>query len=328
MESYIFEGTMTALSSISHSGGQSFGINAKLRREKFVQSDGQVEEIPVLSGNGLRGMLRDRGMLHMCRALGYGINEQAGTLTGLNLPAFYFLFSGGTLTKDSGRGLGIELARRLRTLIPLVGIFGGAVGNQILPGRLKVGKAIPICLETAHLLPARFLNGDHARTTIWDYLQEEMYTRKDDEKNEQLRQLMAPQTLQLLDGQRQAQAVRQAAAEVDPDVGEHQQMRYYVETFAAGTCFYWYIVLDDPTNVEFEAFVTTLVEFSKLPYVGGRSATGLGKVSVNFDKWFKIEPHIEPAAGRAEIGFAIGTRYAEHLKAHAGEIRALLDSLR
>lgn len=59
MKTIEFAGVMTALSSISHGGGQSFGINAKLRREKFVQPDGSVEEVPVLSGNGLRGLLRE-----------------------------------------------------------------------------------------------------------------------------------------------------------------------------------------------------------------------------------------------------------------------------
>ena len=34
---------VTALSSIHHGGGQSIGINQKLRREKFMQPDGAVE---------------------------------------------------------------------------------------------------------------------------------------------------------------------------------------------------------------------------------------------------------------------------------------------
>ncbi|MES2222093.1 MAG: hypothetical protein V4587_14145, partial [Acidobacteriota bacterium] len=102
---------MTAVSSISHNGGQSFGISSKFRREKFVQPDRTVEEVPVLSGNGLRGMLRDRGMAHMCRALGYGEDGQ-----GLSLPAFHFLFSGGALTDIGGKTINIAEARRMRQL--------------------------------------------------------------------------------------------------------------------------------------------------------------------------------------------------------------------
>ena len=150
---------MTALTSISHIG-ESYGINAKLRREKVVQPDGSVEEVPIISGNSLRGILRDRGMLHMLRCLGYGVDEETGKVRGLSLAAFYFLFSGGALTKVSGRGLDVDQARCWRDLIPLVAIFGGAMGNQIMPGKVNVGKAIPICRETAHLIPERFLNGE------------------------------------------------------------------------------------------------------------------------------------------------------------------------
>src|SRR3972149_5917726 len=127
-KSYIFEGQVTALSSISHNGGQSLGITAKLRREKFVQPDGTVEEVPTISGNSLRGLLRDRGMLHMCRALGYGVNDQTGAVAGLSLAAFYFLFSGGALTSPGSRGVGIDEARKVRQLIPPLGGVGGARG--------------------------------------------------------------------------------------------------------------------------------------------------------------------------------------------------------
>jgi CRISPR type IV-associated protein Csf2 len=325
MQSYIFEGVMTALTSIAHSGGQSFGINTKLRREKFVQPDGTIEEVPVLSGNGLRGMLRDRGMLHMCRLLGYGVSDEDGTVQGLTLPAFHFLFSGGILTSEGGKGLDIELARKLRALIPLVGVFGGAVGNQILPGRLKVGKAIPICAETVHLLPTRYAIGV---SSIWDYLQEEMYTRKDDEKNEHLRQLMPLQTLQLMDARRAASKERSERGDADPDIGEHQQMRYYVETFAAGTRFFWELILDDPTEIEFEALITTLVEWSKLPYVGGKSAVGLGKVSVSFDRWLKIEPRLDLSDTGTAIDVPLGIKYLSHLREQGPTIRSYLEQIR
>ena len=185
MKTIEFSGIVTALSSVFHGGGQSFGINSKLRREKFVQPDGSVEEVPVISGNGVRGLLRDLGMAHMCHALGYGEVGKDGRPDGLSLPAFYFMFSGGSLTKVSGRGLDIDRARELRELIPLVGVFGGAMGNQIMPGKLKVDKMIPICKETAHLLPETTV--PESPESIWEYLQEEMYTRKDDEKDENKR---------------------------------------------------------------------------------------------------------------------------------------------
>lgn len=322
MQTYHFEGVVTALSSITHNGGESFGINQKLRREKLVQPDGSVEEVPIISGNGLRGLLRDIGMLHMCRQLGYGV-EQDGTVSGMPLPAFYFLFSGGSLTSTGGRGIDVDAARRIRSLIPLVGVFGGGMGNQIMPGKLMCGKLMPICQETAHLLPHHYQK--LAVTSIWDYLQEEMYTRKDDAKNDHYQPLLSGETRKLLDDERHRKAQATALAEPQRDTGQHQQMMYYVETLAAGTRFYWELALNDVTDVEFEAFAMTLVEFSKCPYIGGKSAVGLGKVAVKFDNWLRIDSRTE-VQGDA-LAMPLGSLYQQHLQAHRADIREFLGGM-
>lgn len=323
MHSYIFEGVMTALTSISHIG-DSYGVNAKLRREKIVTSDG-VEEIPVISGNSLRGILRDRGMLHMLHVLGYGVNEESGEVSGLSLPAFYFLFSGGALTKDAGRGIDVDEARRWRDAIPLVSLFGGAMGNQILPGQAKIGKAIPICAETAHLIPERFVNGAGERS-IWEMVQEEAYTRRDDEKNENLRRLIAPEVRGLLEAKARDQRAKSGTKDdVAGETGQKQQMRYYVETLAAGTELFWEVTLDDVTPVEFDAFAITLAEFSRFPFIGGKSGVGHGKVAIRFDNWIELNPRIGPA-GQA-VDLPLGQHYMQHLERNAGNIRGLLDGL-
>jgi CRISPR type IV-associated protein Csf2 len=322
LRTYEYQGTMTALSSISHNGGQSFGVNSKLRREKFVQPDGSVEEIPVLSGNGLRGMLRDRGMLHMCRALGYGVESEAGGVDGLSLGAFHFLFSGGSLS-GGGKSIDEDEARRLRALIPLASVFGGAVAGsgRILNGKAKIGKAIPVCRESLHLLPARF-HSDSARS-IWDYTQEEMYTRKDDEKSEKLRPVIAPAVRALLDHARAEKEAR-PPNQAQEDTGTHQQMRYFVETLAAGTPLYWRIVLEDVTDLEWEAFMMAMVEFSRLPYVGGKSAVGLGEVALKFDRWIEIDSRVVESK---EIAAPAGALYLKHLSDKAKDIREFLRAM-
>jgi CRISPR type IV-associated protein Csf2 len=323
MHTYVFEGTVTALSSVSHIG-ETFGINAKLRREKVIQPDGSVEMVPIISGNSIRGILRDRGMLHMLRALGYGVDEETGEVRGLSLAAFYFLFSGGALEKTGRRGLDIDEARRWRETIPLVALFGGAMGNQIMPGKLKVGKMVPICQETAVILPRRFVG--NGAVSIWDMCQEEAYTRRDDEKNENLRELIAPEVRDLIEA---AARDRREKAGTDKDVvektGATQQMRYFVETLAAGTQFFWEMTLDDVAPLEFEAFAVTLAEFGRAPYIGGKSGTGMGKVSIKFDKWIEIDPRLAPTG--KDIDAPLGNRYMNYLSERGGAIRELLNGL-
>jgi hypothetical protein len=330
VKTYLFQTRLTALSSISHIG-DTFGVNARLRREKIITDRGP-EEVPIISGNGLRGLLRDRGMYHMCRLLGYGLPEDVESVgaeeiskSGMSLDAFYFLFSGGALEKSGKRGIDVDEARKWREAIPLVSVFGGAMGNQIMPGKLKVGKAIPICVETSMILED-YLNEDEHLISIWDMVQEEAYTRKDDEKDENLRFFIDKSVRGLLE--MESRSKRQRAG-TDQDVvsatGQTQQMRYYVETLAAGSQFFWELSLDDATPVEFDALITTLAVWAKQPFIGGKSATGHGKVKLEFDNWQELNPAV--ARNGKEIDVPIGRRYLDHIEQNADLIRDLINGL-
>lgn len=309
MRTYILEGIVTALSSISHNGGERNGTITQLRREKFVQPTGKVAKVPVISGNAVRGILRDRGMFSMLQQLGYGVNRDTGEVTGLPLSAFYFLFSGGALTSTGESGIDIEKFRTMRETIPLIGLFGGAIGNIIMPGKMKIGKLLPICNETAHLLPERFVPEN--TQTIWEYCQTEMYTRRDDEKNDRVRMLI----------NRPAIGDGEPAKPATP-----QQMKYDVETLAAGTQFYWKIVLEDVSDVEFEAFLATVLEFSKAPNVGGKSGVGHGEISIKLDKWIEVDSRVNLQG--TELDVKLGTKYKEHLKKNGAGIKNFLNAMK
>jgi RAMP superfamily len=316
---YELSGVMTALSSILHSSpGQTFGTVTMFRREKICLPDDRVEEIPIVSGNSLRGRLRDLGMAYCCRVLGYGqarTNEagEVQRIEGLTMPAFYLLFSGGSLTSGEGaKALDLRYVQRLQSLIPLLGVFGGAVGNHGQHGKLIVDKAYPICAETAHLLPDAYRGTE----SVWGLLQRETYTRTDDAKNT----IYHP----LLSGETQQKLLAGVRAKDLADAGP-QQMLYEVETLCAGTRFYWRVLLKDVTEVEFEAFLSALIQFSKQPYIGGRSAVGHGHVAFACDQWRRIDHRLAPEG--AAIDVPIGARYHQHLAQHRDEIRELLASM-
>lgn len=312
MRTYIFEGTVTALTSVAHNGGEQNGITSQLRREKFVQPDGRVVKVPVVSGNSIRGIIRDAGMLSMLRQLGYGVDEATGQVVGLPLNSFYFLFSGGSLTSTGATGLDIDAFRKMKKLIPLIGVFGGAAGNTIMPGKLKVGKLIPICKETAHLLP-NSIEGKENLESIWEYCQTEMYTRRDDAKNDRLLPV-----LQALNEPGSDDSKKPAPA------SGPQQMMYRIETLAAGTRFYWKVVLEDVIDVEFEAFLNALLEFSRKPNVGGKSAVGHGEISIKMGKWIEIDSRMKVQG--QEVDVPLMQKYTEHLQVHSAEIRAFLNA--
>jgi hypothetical protein len=148
-----------------------------------------------------------------------------------------------------------------------------------------------------------------------------MYTRKDDEKNEHLRAVIASTVRGYLDAAR-AEKEKRTATEPQEDTGQHQQMKYEVETLAAGTQFYWQLCLKDVDQLEYEAFCAALAEFLALPYIGGKSNVGLGRVRIDCEEWRQIDSAV--AATSQTVGKPICAAYMAHLAEHGGEIREVL----
>ncbi len=172
-----YKGYITAETMLHHGGNIKTGSQSMLRRIKFY-ANGKFVEIPYISGNAMRGRLRRLGMFDLLQRLNYTIE---------NLRLHHVLFSGGTLTtvstKDSGT-IDFDLRRKVQEYLPMISLFGTAMGNQIMAGQLVVGNMIPVCKElgTGQYSVNEFLD--------WTY-----QTRKDDlhlerEEDEQAQQML------------------------------------------------------------------------------------------------------------------------------------------
>lgn len=161
-----WEGVGTAFSSVTH-GEQTLGTGTYMRREKFMLPNGTIEEIPIVSGNALRGSMRD----HAAKTYWHFLGKPH-----LNVSVSHALFSGGTISKATNAEpvSGIKL-REIREACPPISIFGAAGGGRIIDGILSVGKMIPITQETKHLIPPKF-HMEHI-PSYWDILQLEEYSR-------------------------------------------------------------------------------------------------------------------------------------------------------
>lgn len=280
---YRLRGSITLLSPLSHIG-ESLGTDSYLAETTIVGPDGRPATCFSYSGNAFRGQLRDLGARYLLRRLGD---------PKLGLESFHLLFSGGSIGGD--QHVDIDQARLMRRLLPFLSVFGGGVGQQILAGKLKIGAMWPLCRETQHLLPP-----DLRRDDVPDYGQlssEHSFTRMDDAKNEALREAylaLAPAVEKLALGggtEEPAKGKRGRKAESD---GPAQQMRYTVEVLSAGARLYQRVDLLDMTELELGAFVSCLSEFSRHPYIGGKSGIGFGLVNA---EWLFLRPG-EDAAWR------------------------------
>lgn len=279
------EGVATLLSSLSH-GGEHAGTIGFLRREKIVGPTGAVIEVPVVSGNALRGILRR----HAADAFWDALGRPA-----LPVQVFHLLRSGGALAKaGSSHVLGARQLQQVRAMVPVVSLFGGSGAGKIIEGKLSVGKLTPICAETRHLLPEGL---QHADTSIWSLVQIEEFTRTDDSKKDQLHSQIAgavPAALEPGDESALfAVARHDAALESTLDDGPAQQMRYGVETIAAGTRLHWWMQLRHVTDVERALMAEALHRWvGDGAHIGGRSATGHGRLRLDVHQWTHDAPTV------------------------------------
>lgn len=310
---YKFVGVAKALSPIHQGGEGSGGTIDLINREKHLLENGDIIELPTITGNGVRGPLRRSGAKAMLESLGSPI---------LPVGVFHFLTSGGALTKEAGRGLDIDEERTLRTLVPHGSVFGGATGRRILRSKLKVGIWVPICQETCHILPEYQRGYPHAQQSIFDMVQLLPRSRHDEAKDVYWQQYLSEPDRVLLAAPKQK--VGKDGTEVAEKAGTAQQMRFRKEALATGTLFSCWFQLDDVTPLEFEAFGTALMEWSKTPFIGGDSREGLGMVSLLFDNWYSVNPLAAPSKSQA-VALPHGVAYREHL--HENE-QAIITHLR
>jgi len=238
----IFEGYLTAQTPIHHGGDEKTGSESLLRRISYV-IDGKRVEIPYVSGNSIRGILRRLLMSDMLIQLGYQLSSTK---------IYHMLFTGGILetvnVKDSGV-INLELKKHIRENLVPIALLGTSLGNQIFEGKLKVGNAIPVCRELKDFLPDMV----EPQLSIYELLDFSFATRLDDLREER-------------------------------EEGEQAtQMLYSFEVFVPGTMFYHTFTLEKASQVEYSAFVRMLNLWKSRPYIGGKSAVGMGLIKIHHD---------------------------------------------
>jgi len=270
------ENIFTLMSPLSHIG-ESLGINSYLATQIILDNFGNPTEVFVYSGNAIRGMWRDSGAKYMLDKLGDNLKLQ------IPLDLFYLLFSGGSIGGD--QSIDIDQARKIREKVPHLSLFGGGVGNMLLPGKINVGEGLPVCRELSHIIPD---DCPGSRDLSWRQMTtENSYSRKDDAKDELLRpyinesgnapQLEAQQMTLLGDNQDKKSKEKK---------DKPQQMRYTIETICRGTVLWQEIIFQDLTEIELGALVAAIAEWSKTPFLGGQARIGMGKVKL--ESWIEL----------------------------------------
>lgn len=202
--------------------------------------------VPIITGNSIRGQLRDSMAAHLLDTL----SEGSLIPVKVSKDVFNILFSGGNINGAMKDDVG--KAKTIRAHFPLVSLMGGGLGDMIMAGKLICSFAYPVCKETESI------TGTESDISWHSLIDEMEFTRTDDSKNDRLAAYMQ-------------------------DAGEEKtakastQMRYSVQYMAAGTEFVQdFIFLGGTTELELGAFYAGLLQWFKVPRLGGMAAKGFG----------------------------------------------------
>jgi len=316
-------GLWTLASSMLHGGDEMLGTT-KLFRTKGFLYDGRKIQLPMVSGNAVRGLWR-----RSCALAFLDAYLEAGGEP-LSMSAFYYLTSGGALKKGTDSGaLDLAGAGELRRLIPFVGLFGGAGLGRIQPGKLYVDEAIPVCVETVPLLRRVWPGVEDAATagvSIRDLVEVHGYSRQDDAKNEHWHRYLAPAARD----EARALIQRVEQEETAAPAGAPQQMRYENIELVTGTVlFHRWGFLWPATRDELAGLGAGLLRWAERPHVGGRTAVGHGNLLVEYrgvtPETRLLTDGTEPIALWQDQG--PDDALAAHVRENLDAIRAVLGAL-
>ena len=170
----VYHGTIELLTPLHHGGDEKTGSTPTLRTIVHWDPErGTHVRLPILSGNAIRGLCRRLMVRDFLREMGYELESRR---------LWHFLMSGGTLesTNESSGTVDLRFRRQLRDTIPLVGLFGGSIGNQIIDGVLQVGHGLPVCAEYRHYLRSELESDKRASVSVRTFVDTSFATRRDD----------------------------------------------------------------------------------------------------------------------------------------------------
>jgi len=259
-----FSGTYEAQTPISHGSDEDFGMEQRLRTiEMAVRENGDLyhEDVPVISGNSLRGQLRDLLAGDLLDRLGddEGPFEVGDTISNV-------LWAGGSLKRTAGPGkLNRRMLRGIREHIPSLSLLGTAISDQMVEGRLNMGMLTPIATETESY------TGRESERSVFEFVDETFYARMDD---------------------------RLGGRQGDEDT---QQMKYTVQILTPGTRFDHWMALEGASEVERACLGHAMDLFAASSHIGGQKAVGHGEVDFEYENGLPdADPYLDFVADNHE----------------------------
>jgi CRISPR/Cas system CSM-associated protein Csm3 (group 7 of RAMP superfamily) len=261
------EGILTALSPVFQGGNEKTGSTVLLNRLKFIVDNKSID-VPIISGNSVRGRLRRLITRDFLEKVGYAMDLSQKSYQKL----YHTLFAGGVLTsaeEESASGtIDLSLKSKLIKYVLPLRLFGASYSNQMIEGRILIGHMLPVCKEL------KDYTGVDSDISFYQLITRAFQTRRDELRTSSNK------------------------GEEDEEDDETVQMIIDYECFAPGTKFYHEIVLittGESESLDLSTLYRTIELWKQAPTIGGKSSVGFGKLKIEY-KWPKDvddKPYLE-----------------------------------
>lgn len=314
-----YEFLMRAQQPIAHHA-EVFGNSAIAMRRKIRQPGGSWANVPVVTGDTMRHGLRD--------AAAYALLDAAGMLDtpGLTEAALRLLFAGGMITgKGDAGAVKLDQYREMVDLIPSLAVLGGCAQNRSFSGRMQVDDMLLICDETRHLWPAWIAErmAQEQVDTCRAHIEEVQRVRMDPSLHPDKRMLLTDGGASI---ERRLKASEAASAKGDAIAKEDAKStmlpRRY-ETIAQGSLFVWGLSCTCMSELDVGALNTMVGAFLANAVVGGKRATGHGRIIPVEARGVPVTRARDAASTALDDSFGVQS-FREHVSARAEKIRAWL----
>lgn len=276
MRTIRIDGWIEAQSPLVHFGDEKTGSTPILRTIPIWDpAQNRRVPVPIVSGNAIRGVLRRLVMRDMLDRLSYNLQS-----TKLH----HALFTGGLLesTDETSGEVDLAFRREVRDGIPALALFGTALGNQMIPSCLKVSHAYPYCREVRAILPPG-LEDARLEYPARHFTFASFHTRRDELR-----------------------------AEREEDEQAMQMLVEY-EAFVPGTRFAHGFVLVNPSDLEVSCLAHVLALWREVPFIGGKSGSGEGRIAFGYDCPFAPQPYTDYLSEQRDALVALLDKIAERL---------------
>lgn len=321
-----YEFILEALTPIAHAQ-ESIGNTSLVMREKRRLPDGSFCHVPIITGDTMRHGLRE--------ASSYAVLDAAGLLDApaLGEAALRLLFAGGMISGSEGGSVKLDAYREMVELCPPLALLGGCAQNRSVPGKVQVDAADLICLETAHRMPewvlAHLEEGGVKLQSCRGHIEEVQRVRMDPALDPGKRKL-------LTDGGAGIER-RLLASEHGKEVGDAplaQESKSTMlprrhETVVAGALFFWTVTATCHSELDVDTFNTMIGAFLRDARVGGKKATGHGRIRPVVAKQIAVQrPRDVPDnLDAGALAPRIGSLFYEHVRARKDRVEAFLRSV-